>query len=228
MKQRRRGGGPAAGASKRRVFVVDDHQILREGLRMLLDSQEDLAVCGEASSVQEGLRAILEAAPDLAIVDLSLENSNGLDLVKDLNARRPDLPVLVLSMHDEGLFAERAIRAGARGYLMKKEAGRELLSAIHTLLSGKIYLSEGRAQHVLGAALRGRTPAAGGPMDRLSDREIEVFEMIGHGTRTRDIARNLHLSVKTVETHRARIKEKLGLPDSAQLVQHAVQWVEKL
>lgn len=220
--------GSGGSSRRRRVFVVDDHLILREGLRMLLNGQTDLEVCGEASRAQEGLKAMLESAPDLAIVDLSLEDSNGLDLLKDLHTRLPDLPVLVLSMHDESLFADRAIRAGARGYLMKKEAGKELLSAIRTILSGKIYLSERRSQQVLGAALSGRAPVAKAPIEKLSDREIEVFEMIGQGTRTRDIARNLHLSVKTVESHRARIKEKLGLADSMQLVQHAVRWVERI
>jgi DNA-binding NarL/FixJ family response regulator len=212
---------------RKKIFVVEDHAIVREGLSMLLNAQSDLSVCGVASSAEEARQAIVSSRPDLAIMDLSLEGSSGLDLVKDLKDRCPEVPVLVLSMHDETLYAERVLRAGARGYLMKREAGRELLVAVRRILEGKIYLSEGLSEVLLESVAQGRAAKGESPLSRLGDRELEVFELIGRGTKTSEIAKKLHISVKTVETHRARIKEKLGLADSAKLVEHAVRWAQR-
>ena len=212
---------------RKRVFVVEDHAIVRESLSMFLNAQRDLSVCGQASSAEEACPAILSSRPDLAIVDLSLEGSSGLDLVKNLKERCPDIPVLVLSMHDESLYAERVLRAGARGYLMKREAGRELLLAVHRVLEGKLYLSARLSENLLEAVAHRGTARGESPLERLSNRELQVFELIGQGTKTSAIAKKLHISMKTVETHRARIKEKLGLRDSAKLAEHAARWAER-
>jgi DNA-binding NarL/FixJ family response regulator len=212
-------------AAKTRVLIVDDHPIVRKGIADLVQQKPDIVVCGDADRVEDALPAIDRLKPDLVIVDLSLKGAGGLELLKDLRIRHPDVPALVLSMHDETLFAERALRAGARGYVMKQEAVNELDSAIRRVLSGKIYLSQAMSDRLLHMVSQGERVRDRSPMERLSDRELEVFEMIGRGLPMREIARELHLSVKTIETHRAHIKEKLNIGSAVQLVQHATQWV---
>ncbi len=208
-----------------RIFLVDDHPVVRQGLARLLAEGGGMCVCGEAESAAEALARIQDADPDLAIVDISLKDSSGIELIKDLRVRHPDLPVLVISMHDESFYAERVLRAGARGYVRKEEAADTILDAIGRVLGGDIFLSESVASEMLSVFVGGPREGSQSSVDRLSDRELEVFEMIGHGLQTRTIADKLHLSVKTVETHRANIKRKLGLDDATALVQHAVQWV---
>ena len=210
-------------AAKNRIFIVDDHPIVRKGIANMLG--RDFVVCGEAESVEEALPAIGRIKPDLVIVDLSLKGAGGLELLKDLQIRHPNIPTLVMSMHDETLFAERVLRAGARGYVMKAEAVNELDRAVRRVLSGNVYLSPAMSDRVLNAFSTGDKDPDASPMKRLSDRELEVFEMIGRGLPMREIAKALHLSVKTVETHRAHIKEKLDIPTALQLVHHATQWV---
>ena len=206
---------------RRRVLVVDDHEIVRLGIRQLVSTESDLIVCGEAATAEEALTLSRAALPDLAIVDLCLDTTPGLELVRQLHEASPELPVLVLSMHDEALFAERAIRAGARGYIMKKGAIVGLVHAIREILSGRMYASESVSQGLLrglgdiGASQR--DPLAG-----LTDRELEVFEMIGRGISTTTIAGNLGLSIKTVETYRSNIKQKLNLRDATELIRVAV------
>jgi len=211
----------------RRVLIVDDHAIVRLGIRQLIAVEPDLSVCGEAETAEQALDLALTSAPDLAIVDLSLGTSHGLELVRQLHAALPELPVLVLSMHDEGLFAERALRAGARGYIMKRGAIEGLIDAIRQVLSGKIYASEGVSQELL-ASVANQSSPPGDPLHGLTDREIEVFELIGRGAATADIATQLGISVKTVETYRSNIKTKLNLRDATDLVRYAATWTASL
>ncbi len=209
-----------------RVFLVEDHPIVRDGLVQLLSREEDLTICGEAENAFEALEAMSTAKPDLLIVDISLRASSGLELIKDVKARFPEVLVLVLSMHDESLYAERALAAGAKGYVMKEEATETLLAAIRRVLGGGVWVSERMAGRLLHKVADTGTPTALGPLERLTDRELQVFEMIGRGMITRQIAADLDLSVKTVESYRANIKQKLGLKGSVELVRHAIQWVE--
>ncbi|MCL5096289.1 MAG: response regulator transcription factor [Candidatus Omnitrophica bacterium] len=208
------------------ILLVDDHAILREGLARLIDQESDMHVCGQAGDSHEALRLLEELKPDLAIVDISLGGSHGLELIKDIKARWPRLPVLVLSMHDEALFAERALRAGARGYIMKQVPSVELLASLRRVLRGKYYLSETMTRQLLGQFADGQHAKGTSPLARLSNREFEVLELIGRGNRTRQIAQQIHVSVKTVQSHREHIKEKLRLQDAVSLVRFAVQWVE--
>jgi DNA-binding NarL/FixJ family response regulator len=210
------------------VFLVDDHPLVREWLSQLIQREEDLAVCGEAEDTQEALQKIEGTKPDIVVADISLKNTHGLELVKDLQARLPLLPVLVLSMHDESLYAERVLRAGAKGYITKQEATKKILQAIRQVLSGQIYISEKMASRMVHKMVLGRTDSQKSPIERLTDRELEVFQLIGRGQGTRRIAAELHLGIKTVESYRARIKEKLKLEDGTQLLQHAIQWVHSL
>jgi DNA-binding NarL/FixJ family response regulator len=211
-----------------KVFLVDDHPLVREWLSQLIQREDDLAVCGEAEDTQEALNKIEETEPDIVVADISLKNTHGLELVKDLQARHPSLPVLVLSMHDESLYAERVLRAGARGYITKQEATKRILQAVRQVLSGQIYISEKMASRMVHKMVLGRADSQKSPIERLTDRELEVFQLIGRGQGTRRIAADLHLGVKTVESYRARIKEKLKLEDGTQLLQHAIQWVHSL
>ena len=211
--------------AKVRIMIVDDHPIVRKGIADLVCQKPDFAVCGDADRVEDALPEIDRLKPDLVIVDLSLKGAGGLELLKDLKIRHPEMPALVLSMHDETLFAERALRAGARGYVMKQEAVNELEHAIRRVLAGKVYLSQAMSDRLLHMVSQGDKLRDRSPMERLSDRELEVFEMIGRGLPMREIAKELHLSVKTIETHRAHIKEKLNITSAVQLVQHATQWV---
>ena len=211
---------------KRRIFVVDDHPIVRGGLIQLISEEADLEVCGQAGEAETALAEIEKLRPDLALVDISLEGRDGLDLLKDLQLRIKEMPVLVLSMHDELMYAERALRAGARGYIMKQEATEKLLDAIRKVLEGKIYVGEKLASRMLEKLLCGKARNEGVGVELLSDRELEVFRMYGHGYSSREIAERLCLSIKTIETYRAKIKDKLSLRSGAEMVKRAVQWVE--
>jgi DNA-binding NarL/FixJ family response regulator len=209
-----------------RILLVDDHPIVRQGLKELVEQEPDMSVCGQAENVSQALQAVDQSRPHIAIVDISLQDSSGIELIKDLKARDADLPVLVLSMHDETLYAERALRAGARGYVMKEEATERLMTAIRKVLGGDIYLSDKMGARLLSKFVAGGPQAGGSPIERLSDRELQVFELIGQGLGTRQIAQSLHLSVKTIESHREHIKDKLRLASSTELLRHAMQWVQ--
>ena len=208
-----------------RVFVVDDHPVVRQGLAQLIQQESDMVFSGEAETASDALQKIAAAPPDIALVDISLKDTSGLELIKDLKIRHPDLPVLVLSMHDEGLYAERILRAGARGYVMKEEAIEKVVSAIRRVLRGEIYLSDRMSANMLSKFVEGRPEASRFPIERLSDRELEVFQFIGQGLGTRQTAERLHLSIKTIESHRENIKRKLKLTNATELLQHAIQWV---
>ena len=213
-----------AAAKKSRVFVVDDHPIVRQGLALLINRESDLAVCGEAEDAQSAIQTVATVKPDIMVVDISLNGPDGLDLLKDVRMRFPELPVLILSMHDESIYAERALRAGAQGYIMKQEATEKVLVALRRILGHEIYVSERIANRMLQRYIGG--PAADRPSSvaDLTDRELEVFRLIGEGHSTRQIAEELHISVKTVESYQAHIKEKLSLRTARELVQHAIQW----
>ncbi|MFO1487518.1 MAG: response regulator transcription factor [Verrucomicrobiota bacterium] len=207
-----------------RVFLVDDHPLVRQALKDAIGHECDLEVCGEAEDREEALKGIAAAAPDLAIVDLRLRTSDGLDLVKDLCNRHPKVLSLVLSMQDEVMTAERAVRAGARGYVSKQEAPRKIIEAVRKVLGGEIYWSEKAASMVASKATAPVKPANGFAVDRLSERELQVFEMIGLGNSTQQISDQLHIDVSTVETYRSRIKEKLNLLNGPELLQTAIRW----
>jgi DNA-binding NarL/FixJ family response regulator len=209
---------------KKTVFVVDDHPIVRQGLALLINQETDLAVCGEAEEMHAALSAIQSARPDILIVDISLSGPDGLELLKNIRIMSPRLPVLILSMHDESIYAERALRAGANGYIMKQEATEKVLVALRRILSGEMYVSDRVANSMLRHYVRGATSSEHSSISDLTDRELEVFRLIGEGQGTRQIAETLHLSVKTVESYQAHIKEKLSLRSARELVQHAVQW----
>ncbi len=211
---------------KSKVFLVDDHPLVREHLTALIAREPDLAVCGEAEEAPTALQRVREQAPDLVILDISLKRSNGLELIKSLKDLRPSLPVLVLSMHDEMLYAERSLRAGAMGYITKEEATVNILSAIRRVLGGQVYLSDRMAGRIMQKMVGGTKEEAGSPLELLTDRELEVFQMLGQGFGTRQIAEELRLGIKTVESYRARIKEKLRLADGNELLRHAIQWVQ--
>lgn len=212
--------------TKKQILIVDDHPMMRQGLAQLVANEPDLAVCCEADTAGQALDILATNPPDLVLADISLPDKNGLELIKDIHAMAPDVLILVVSMHDEGLYAERVLRAGARGYIMKQEGGRKLMQAIRQILSGQIYVSEKMSARILEIFSGRRAQGGGSPVERLSDREFEVFQLIGEGKGTRDIAGHLHLSVKTVEVHRANIKEKLSLKSATDLVRYAVRWVE--
>ena len=211
---------------KARVFLVDDHPLVREHLTALIQRETDLEVCGEAADAPTALSLISQRAPDLVILDISLKRSSGLELIKSLKELWPKLPALVLSMHDEMLYAERSLRAGALGYITKEEATVNVLSAIRKVLGGQVYLSERMAGRMMKRMVGGPRDEAGSPLELLTDRELEVFQMLGRGFGTRQIAEELRLGIKTIESYRARIKEKLQLADGNQLLQHAIQWVQ--
>lgn len=223
-KSRRRSLGIAP--KKARILVVDDHPTMREGLARVIDETGDLMVCAQAESVHRALELIETIQPDLAIVDITLRRENGIELVKDLKIRHPKLPVLVHSMHDEQVYAQRSLRAGARGYLMKHEPPLKLLHAIRQVLAGEIYLSETMTRQMLHHVADSPFAKGLSPVERLSDRELQVFEQLGQGRKTKEIAADLHLSVKTVQTYCEHLKEKLQLKDATSLVRFAVQWVE--
>lgn len=209
-----------------RVLIVDDHPLMRQGIGQLINHEKDMVVCGEAEDSNKALAAIAAAKCDIAVIDISLKGSSGIELLKNIKVRYPKLPVLILSMHDESVYAQRALRAGAAGYIMKQEATEKVLVAIRKVLNGEVYVSEKLGSKMLNQLVGGKSTMTGSPIDELSDRELEVFGLIGQGHGTRPIAEKLHLSVKTIESHRAHIKEKLNLKNATELVHHAIQWVQ--
>jgi DNA-binding NarL/FixJ family response regulator len=210
-----------------RVLLVDDHPLVRERLAEIINREADLHVCGEAEDRHEAIEAAQATRPDLVIIDLTLKNSDGLELIKDLHARSPGLRMLVVSMHDESLYAERVIRAGAMGYITKQEATRNILAAIRRILEGTIYLNERLANHILSRLTTKNNTVALTPAESLADRELQVFELTGRGLNTRDIATRLHISPKTVETYRARIRVKLNLKDGGEILRAAIVWANQ-
>lgn len=216
---------PQPVADKRSVLLVDDHPIVRQGLSQLINQQPDLYVSAEAASGREALEQLQKARPDIAIVDISLEDRSGIELIKDLRAQASGLPILALSMHDEALYAERALRAGAKGYIMKQEATDAVMTAIRRVLEGAVYVSDQMSARLLDQFVNSKPASEESPLGRLTDRELEIFSMIGRGIGTREIAGKLLLSVKTVEAHREHIKEKLRLRTGTELMRMAVQYV---
>jgi DNA-binding NarL/FixJ family response regulator len=213
-------------ADVKRVLLIDDHPIMRHGLAQLIRAEPGLEVCGEAGSAKEGLKAVGDLRPDLVILDLTLPDKNGLELLKDIQALYPGTQCLVLSMHDEAVYGERVLRAGARGYMMKESAAEHLVSAARRVLSGAIYVSESMAGRLLELMAKGGR-AAQSAIETLTDRELEVLELIGKGNATKTIAAALNISPRTVEAHRANLKQKLNLTDGPTLVRYAVQWCEQ-
>ena len=209
---------------KAKILIVDDHPIMREGLSTLINLEPDLVVCGEAGDGDSALAALAESKPDLVILDLSLPGITGFELIRQMKKLKPRLPILVVSMHDETFSAERALRAGALGYLMKSEATVQVITAIRCVLKGDAYVSESMTSHMIARLVAGGRAAEVSPVERFSDREFEVFRLVGRGHSTSRIAKELHLSVKTVESHRANIKRKLGVKDATELLQYAVGW----
>lgn len=207
-----------------KILILDDHPIVRQGLSQLLSQQVDIEVCGEAANFDQAFKLMEEKKPDVVLVDISLEGPNGIEFIKAAKEQYPNIAFLVHSMHDETLYAERALRAGARGYIMKQESPDKVVSAIRRILSGQIYMSEAMTERVLEQRYNGISENVL-PIEALSDRELEVFQLIGKGETTAKIAKLLHRSIKTVETYRARIKEKLNLKDNMQLIRHAMQSV---
>ena len=212
--------------TKSNLFLVDDHPMVREHLRALIQQEADLTVCGEAADAPTALSLVQQLRPDLVILDISLKRSHGLELLKNLKALHPEIPVLVLSMHDEAIYAERMLHAGAKGYITKEEATVNVMSAIRKVLAGQVYLSERMLARMMNKFVSGATPAPASPVEVLSDRELQVFQMIGRGLGTKQIAEDLRVGVKTVESYRARIRDKLNLTDGNELLQHAIQWAQ--
>lgn len=215
-----------ANSFKKKIVLVDDHPVMRKGLAMIFDSDPGYEVVAQIDRAEELIQRLDELAPDLIIVDVSLPGMNGLELVKHVISQKEDQKILVVSRHDESLYAERVIRAGAKGYVMKLEAGEVLLKAVRKVLNGGIYVSDDVSERLLMGMARGQKRVMESPIEKLSDRELEVFELTGKGNSTREIAEQLHLSVKTVESYRARIKTKLNLENATELMVHAVKWVE--
>lgn len=214
-------------ASNKRIYIVDDHPLMRKGLAMTIEKEMGFEVCGQAESAEKALNEILEMNPDVAVIDISLPGMNGIELVKNILHQQPDLKILIVSRHDEELYAERALRAGAKGYLMKLEAVEILVSALKQILNGGIYLSDTIGTKLIMKLTSGHGDKGDDPISSLSDRELEVFELTGKGHSTKDIGKKLHISVKTVESHRANIKEKLSIGSANELMRHAVKFVEE-
>jgi len=216
----------SAARNKKRILIIDDHPMMRQGLAQLIGAEADLTVCGESENAGQALDAIRAVEPDLVLADISLPDKSGLELIKDFQSVRPGLPVLVISMHDESLYAERVLRAGGRGYIMKQEGGKKLMEAIRQVLDGQIYVSEKMSARILEIFSGRREDAECSPVGKLTDREFEVFQLIGQGKSTKEIATGLHLSAKTVEVHRINIKQKLNLKSAPELIRYAVRWIE--
>lgn len=212
---------------KKRILIVDDHPVMRMGLQQLINSKANLEVCGEAGSAKEAMQQVAKLKPDLVLLDMALPDGHGLEVLKDLAVVHEDVDTLVLSSNDESVYAERALKAGARGYIMKEAAATHLVTAIETILDGQIYVSKQMSQLIVemftGKKRKGHTSS---PIEKLTDREFEVFQLIGEGKGSRDVAGQLGVSIRTIDAHRAHIKEKLGLKDSNALVRQAVRWVE--
>lgn len=219
-------GAQVQASLRRKVLLVDDHPFMRAGVAQLIDSQPDLAVCGEAGDPVGAMQELVKANADLVLTDINMPGRNGLEFIKDLLAQYSNLPIIVLSMHDEKIYAERALRAGARGYLMKEAGGENLLTAIRMVLGGQVYVSPQMAATILNNISGQKPRGSNSPFGKLTDREFEVFQLVGHGKSTREIAEQFNLSPKTVDVHRGHIKEKLDLKDSIALVRHAARWVE--
>jgi DNA-binding NarL/FixJ family response regulator len=215
----------ATDTHRARILIVDDHPLVRSGLRLLIDCEPDLTVCGEAANVTDAMRLLESQKPDLLIVDLSLKESSGLELIKRIKAKNTDVKMLVSSMFEESLYAERVLNAGALGYVHKQEGMERVIEAIRCVLSGRVWLSTAMSDRMLRRMTASQAAPTQSPVHALSDRELEVFEQIGRGRATKDIARQLHLSIKTVETHREKIKAKLGLKSGSELGRAAVQWI---
>ena len=213
-------------SNRKRILIVDDHAILREGLVAQINRESGLVVCGEAENAREALTAVEKLKPDLVLADITLPGRNGLELIRDIRAVQPGLPVLVLSMHDASVFAERVLRAGGRGYISKQRSGQRMIEAIRHVLSGQIYLSDEMSTRLLDSLSGKRQGQAASPIAQLTDRELEVFTLIGKAKETKEISSRLGMSVKTVEAHRASIKRKLKLKTGPELTRHAVLWVE--
>jgi len=214
-------------SARKRILIVDDHAVLREGLTSQINRETDLIVCGEAVNAREAVEAVEKLKPALVLADINLPGRNGLELIRDIQALRPELPVLVLSMHDETLFAERVLRAGGRGYVSKQASGQSLIAAIRRVLNGQIYLSDDVSTRLLdGLSGKAQRPKSLSPVELLTDRELEVFTLIGQAKETKEITQRLGMSAKTVEAHRASIKRKLKLKTGPELTRHAVLWVE--
>ncbi len=214
------------GPATKRVLIVDDHPMTRDGLVHLIDREADLEVAWQAETASQALDVVAKHQPGLVLVDITLPDKSGIDLIKDIHALRPGVPILIISMHDESLYAERALRAGAHGYISKQEGGTRLLVAIRQVLSGQIYVSEKTSARII-QTFSGRTRAHASPsIAQLSDREFEVFQLIGQGLSTQDLADRIHISPKTVETHRVNIKTKLGLATASELIAYAARWTQ--
>lgn len=213
-------------AKPKKIYVVDDHPLVRESLANLIGQQLDLTICGEAESAKEAMQGIAELKPDLAIVDISLKDSFGIELIKDLRTAHPEVILLVLSMHDESLYAERVLRLGAMGYIMKQEATKKVIEGIRRVLEGKIFVSENFTQTMAAHFLCGKTPGNQSPVEQFTDRELEIFELLGQGFRSTQIAKTLKVSTKTVHAHCARMREKLNVTSSRELLREAFRWNE--
>jgi DNA-binding NarL/FixJ family response regulator len=217
-------GKSAKAPAKKRILIVDDHPMMRDGLRQLIANEPDLEVCAEADDAPTALELAASAKPDIAVVDITLRSTNGLELIKDLKIRSPDTAVLALSMHDESLYAERVLRAGGRGYIMKQEGGKKIIEGIRRVLAGGVFVSDQISARILDS-FSGRTQNHS-PVETLTDREFEVFQLIGQGVSTTEMADKLHVSAKTIEVHRVNIKAKLGIPTAPELIRFAVRWFE--
>lgn len=211
---------------KKTILILDDHPMMREGLALLIGQETDLAVAAHAESAHQAMDAIAASRPDLVLADISLPDKNGLEFLKDVQAMHTGLAVLVISMHDEAIYAERVLRAGGRGYVMKQEGGKKIMEAIRAVLGGKIHVSEKISARILEVFSGKGASTPSSPVEQLTDREFEVFQLIGEGKATKEIAAKLHISVKTVEVHRANIKAKLKLVTAPELIRHAVRWIE--
>jgi DNA-binding NarL/FixJ family response regulator len=211
-------------SEKSRIFLVDDHAMFRDGLRQLIDREPDLMVCGDAAEAESALNEILKLKPDLVVVDITLGGTSGIDLIKTIKNESEDVPVLVVSMHDESLYAERALRAGAMGYVMKQEPAKTVKTAIRKVLGGDMHLSEKMASSVITKFMRGSDEIPPSPLEKLSDRELEVFQMLGMGKGIREIAEEMNVTIPTVNSFRNRIKEKLQLKSSTEVMLHAIHW----
>ena len=211
-----------------RIYIVDDHPLVRQGLSQIINNEADMEICGEAEDAPQAMKGVGPANPDVIIVDISLRGNNGLELIKNLKAIHENIRILVFSMHDESIYAQRALRAGAKAFVMKKESPTKVVEAIRRIITGEIYVSPSVADQVLHQIVNGPNNASStSPIDRLTDRELEVVQLIGRGLSSREVAESLNLSVKTIESHRAHVKEKLNLRNATELVQFSVQWVDQ-
>jgi len=211
---------------KTQVLIVDDHPVVRDGLTTIINHEQDLNVCGEADDAYQALKAVIDLEPDIIIVDISLKNSDGIELTKSIKAGHSKLPIIVLSVHDESVYAERALLAGAKAYLMKDAASENIVKAIRTVLSGDIYVSDTISNKLLHRIAGNKAAATKTPIENLTDREFEIFRLISEGYKASQIARQLHLSIKTIETYRSRIKEKLNLANASELLQYSIKWAK--